>query len=135
MKISRGIRNNNPGNIRKGQKWQGLAESQTDEDFLIFNRPEYGIRALCRTLRTYQRKHGLKSVRSIINRYAPLCENNTEAYIHNFCVKLNVSPDTPIDLDEKGIMLNMLKAIIYHENGTQPYTDKQLLYGIELEKA
>lgn len=132
---SRGIRNNNPGNIRKGQKWQGLADNQTDNDFLVFSRPEYGIRALCRTLRTYQRKYGLRDVRSIINRFAPPVENDTESYIKDVCMKLDVKPDTPIDLDEKGIMVNMLKAIIRHENREQPYTDKQILYGIELERA
>lgn len=132
---SRGIRNNNPGNIRRGQKWQGLAENQTDNDFLVFSRPEYGIRALCRTLRTYQRKYGLRDVQSIINRFAPPIENDTQSYVHSVCLKLDVKPDTPIDLAEKGIMLNLLKAIIRHENGEQPYTDKQILYGIELESA
>lgn len=132
---SRGIRNNNPGNIRKGQKWQGLADNQTDNDFLVFSRPEYGIRALCRTLRTYQRKYGLRDVHSIINRFAPPIENDTQSYVHSVCLKLDVKPDTPIDLAEKGIMLNLLKAIIRHENGEQPYTDKQILYGIELESA
>lgn len=33
-KIARGERNNNPGNIRHGAKWQGLASTQTDKDFL-----------------------------------------------------------------------------------------------------
>ncbi len=131
----RGIRNNNPGNIRHGQKWQGLAQVQTDNEFCVFSRPEYGIRALCRTLRTYQRKYGLRDVRSIINRFAPPVENDTESYIKDVCMKLDVKPDTPIDLDEKGIMVNMLKAIIRHENREQPYTDKQILYGIELERA
>lgn len=132
---ARGIRNNNPGNIRRGQKWQGLSPLQTDNEFCVFSRPEYGIRALCRVLRTYQAKYGLRDVRSIINRFAPPSENNTESYIHSICLKLDVTPDTPIDLCEKGIMMNMLKAIIKHENGEQPYADKQILYGIELEEA
>lgn len=135
MMTSRGIRNNNPGNIRKSAKWQGLAADQTDPAFCVFSRPEYGIRALCRILRTYQRKHGLRDVRSIINRFAPPVENDTESYIYSVCLKLDVKPDTPIDLQETGIMLNMLKAIIKHENGVQPYTDKQLLNGIKLEEA
>lgn len=90
---------------------------------------------MCRILRTYQSKHGLRDVRSIINRFAPPVENDTESYIYSVCLKLDVKPDTPIDLQETGIMLNMLKAIIKHENGVQPYTDKQLLNGIKLEEA
>lgn len=132
---ARGIRNNNPGNIRHGDKWQGLSAEQTDSEFCVFSRPEYGIRALCRVLRTYQRKHGLRDVQSIINRFAPSIENDTDSYIKSVCLKLDVNPETPIDLDETGIMLNLLKAIIRHENGEQPYTDKQLLNGIKLEEA
>lgn len=129
---ARGIRNNNPGNIRHGDKWQGLSAEQTDSEFCVFSQPEYGIRALCRILRTYQRKYGLRDVHSIINRFAPPVENNTESYIKSVCLKLDVTPETLIDLEEKGIMLNLLKAIIRHENGEQPYSDEVLLQGIEM---
>lgn len=112
---ARGIRNNNPGNIRHGDKWQGLSAEQTDSEFCVFSQPEYGIRALCRILRTYQRKYGLRDVHSIINRFAPPVENDTESYIKSVCLKLDVTPETLIDLEEKGIMLNLLKAIIRHE--------------------
>lgn len=97
-----------------------------------FSQPEYGIRALCRILRTYQRKYGLRDVHSIINRFAPPVENDTESYIKSVCLKLDVTPETLIDLEEKGIMLNLLKAIIRHENGEQPYSDEVLLQGIEM---
>ena len=129
---ARGIRNNNPGNIRHGDKWQGLSAEQTDSEFCVFSQPEYGIRALCRILRTYQRKYGLRDVHSIINRFAPPVENDTESYIKSVCLKLDVTPETLIDLEEKGIMLNLLKAIIRHENGEQPYSDEALLQGIEM---
>lgn len=129
---ARGIRNNNPGNIRHGDKWQGLSAEQTDSEFCVFSHPEYGIRALCRILRTYQRKYGLRDVHSIINRFAPPVENDTESYIKSVCLKLDVTPETLIDLEEKGIMLNLLKAIIRHENGEQPYSDEVLLQGIEM---
>lgn len=129
---ARGIRNNNPGNIRHGDKWQGLSAEQTDSEFCVFSQPEYGIRALCRILRTYQHKYGLRDVHSIINRFAPPVENDTESYIKSVCLKLDVTPETLIDLEEKGIMLNLLKAIIRHENGEQPYSDEVLLQGIEM---
>lgn len=129
---ARGIRNNNPGNIRHGDRWQGLSAEQTDSEFCVFSQPEYGIRALCRILRTYQRKYGLRDVHSIINRFAPPVENDTESYIKSVCLKLDVTPETLIDLEEKGIMLNLLKAIIRHENGEQPYSDEVLLQGIEM---
>ena len=40
---ARGIRNNNPGNIRKGEKWKGLSPIQNDSSFCVFKSPEYGI--------------------------------------------------------------------------------------------
>lgn len=131
---SRGIRNNNPGNIRKGEKWQGLAENQTDSSFLIFKSPEWGIRALCRILRNYQKKYGLRDIRSIINRYAPPAENDTNSYIYSVCLALGIKDYTPVNLSDHNVMLKLLKAIIRHENGEQPYSDEILLKGIELEK-
>ena len=54
----RGIRNNNPGNIRKSNvKWQGLAAEQTDGAFYQFTRPEYGIRALCRVAKKHHEEN------------------------------------------------------------------------------
>lgn len=132
----RGIRNNNPGNIRKSNiKWQGLAAEQTDGAFYQFTRAEYGIRALCRVLRTYQRKYGLNDVRSIINRFAPPVENDTDSYVYAVAKALGVSSNISINLEDRETMIKLLKAIIKHENGQQPYDDKVIIRGIELEEA
>src|SRR5882724_9398855 len=56
----RGIRNNNPGNIRPGKDsdWDGLAPQKDDgEGYLVFATPLMGLRALARTLMTYQDHH------------------------------------------------------------------------------
>ena len=43
--LPRGIRNHNPGNIRRSQDpWQGLASAQNDPEFFIFQSAIYGIR-------------------------------------------------------------------------------------------
>lgn len=132
MTYPRGIRNNNPGNIRHGDKWQGLADKQTDAAFCVFKAPEWGIRALVKILRNYQTKHGLKTVESIINRFAPQIENDTSSYILSVCQVLNVKPRDVIDVFEPGIMINLLKAVIRHENGIQPYSDEVLKKSLEL---
>ena len=83
---SRGIRNNNPLNIRlSSDKWQGQVLPQRGSGegaFCQFYSMEYGWRAafviLCRT---YYGKYGLKTIRGIVSRWAPPKENNTEAYI------------------------------------------------------
>jgi hypothetical protein len=79
-KQPRGIRNHNPGNIRRnGDPWQGLAKDQTDREFFTFQSAVYGIRALARLLITYQDKYGLCTIETIIGRWAPAVENNTKA--------------------------------------------------------
>lgn len=79
---TRGIRNNNPANIRRGCNWKGLTETQTDKEFCQFVTMTWGVRALLVTLRTYVVKHHLHTVREIITRWAPPSDgNNTERYI------------------------------------------------------
>lgn len=81
-KQTRGIRNNNPGNIRKGCNWIGLAKEQKDKSFCQFITMNYGLRALVVTLRTYVLKHKKTTVSLIINRWAPESDgNNTTSYI------------------------------------------------------
>jgi hypothetical protein len=128
----RGIRNNNPGNIRHGAKWQGLTEVQKDKDFCTFKSPEYGIRALARVLKTYKSRYGLNTVEGIINRYAPQNENDTSAYIKHIVKELDISPSDEIELTDDELIV-LIKAIIKHENGTQPYSTDVIRDGILLE--
>ncbi|WP_338807126.1 structural protein [Pseudomonas chlororaphis] len=115
----RGIRNFNPGNIRhvKGTRWQGMSANQNDTAFVQFIGPQWGIRALARTLITYQDKHGLRTVRAIIGRWAPPNENNTESYIRQVDGRLGVSPEERIDVYDYRTMRALTEAIIRHENG------------------
>jgi hypothetical protein len=126
--LPRGIRNNNPGNIRHaGIAWQGLANPPSDGAFCIFTEPKWGIRALAVLLRNYKRKHGLDTIVGIINRFAPSVENNTTAYIAHVCKTLGVEADTRRDIESEVVLLPLAKAIIRHENGQQPYSDEQIL--------
>lgn len=129
---ARGIRNNNPGNIRHKDKWQGLALQQTDANFCVFVAPEYGIRALTRILQNYQAKYGLNTVSAILSRFAPPLENDTNSYIDHVCRLLGVQQDTEINVFKEDVMMKLLKAIIRHENGIQPYSDEILLRGMEM---
>ncbi|NNJ15470.1 structural protein [Pseudomonas putida CSV86] len=118
----RGIRNHNPGNIRhvKGTRWQGMSANQSDADFVQFTGAQWGIRAIARTLITYQDKHGLRTPRLIIGRWAPPTENNTESYIRSVANRMGVSPDGRIDVYDFKTMLVLVLGIIGHENGAGP---------------
>ncbi|WP_211849430.1 structural protein [Proteus mirabilis] len=121
---ARGERNNNPGNIRHGSKWQGLSAQQTDKDFCQFVSPEYGIRATYKLLQTYQKKYELNTVESIIDRYAPPNENNTAGYINRAAKDIGVSVNEPINVSSKPVAIALATAIVGVELGYQPYSQK-----------
>lgn len=131
---TRGVRNNNPGNIdRNATKWQGMKEDQSgDSRFIVFKTPQYGIRALARTLMTYQNKHGLKTIKGIINRWAPPVENDTQSYVNAVAKKVGVSPTATIDVDDVTIMKPLVVAIIAHENAGYAYADTVIDEGLHM---
>lgn len=134
MTTPRGIRNHNPGNIdRTKEKWQGMSEDQSsDSRFVVFKAPEYGIRALCKVLLNYQRKYGLRTVKEIINRWAPPVENDTGSYVRQVSDAVGVEPDEKIDVQNKALLRAMASAIIQHENGQQPYSAATIDLGVTL---
>lgn len=134
QKRPRGIRNNNPGNIRWGDNWLGLKKDgkKQDPSFCVFTSPAYGIRALAKLLKNYQQLYRLNTPRKIISRYAPPNENQTLAYINSVSQQLGITPDTEVDLSEKGVLTVFIKAVIRHENGIQPYKEEIIQKGIEL---
>lgn len=126
----RGIRNNNPGNIRHSSvTWDGQSEEQPDEAFVSFDDPVMGIRAMSRILRTYRTKYNLKTIRGIIERWAPPHENDTEAYIQ-FITDATACGESDI-LDEVDYV-NLVRGIIKMENGQNPYTSTQINKGVRL---
>lgn len=88
--------------------------------------------ALAKLLRNYQRLYDLNTPQKIISRYAPPTENETVSYIDSASWQLNITPDTPVDLSEDGVLMVFIKAIIRHENGIQPYSNETLLKGIQM---
>ena len=127
--MPRGIFNKNPGNIRKGIDWLGLSPEQTDPDFSQFTDPKYGIRAIARILKNYQRD-GVQTLREAIERWAPSVENDTQAYISAVCKACEVGPDDRVVLSD--LLADLVPAIIQHENGEQPYDKATIAYGIAL---
>ncbi|TAM72323.1 hypothetical protein EPN44_16025 [bacterium] len=126
MDKPRGVRNNNPGNLRWGAPWQGLvpAAQRTDKDFCQFIAPAWGIRAIAVTLITYQDKRRagdgsrIDSVREIIDRWAPDFENDTDSYTRSVASALGVGPDVEtVNVHDYATMRALVRAIIRHENG------------------
>ncbi len=126
--LPKGLRNNNPGNIRGSDAftWQGEAGRDGD-GFVVFATPFYGLRALGRTLLTYRRQHSIDTLESIISRWAPSEDgNDTAAYIAHAARALDMGPDATLQLEQYP---ELMAVIIKHENGQQPYTSEQILEG------
>jgi len=125
MSTPRGVRNNNPGNIdyNKANKWQGQLPPNPalETRFARFDKPENGIRALTKLLLAYQSKHGLKTVKSIINRWAPSVENDTDAYVRAVELNTGTNPGAEINLRDPAVMKGFVRAIIRHENAGFEY--------------
>ena len=128
---ARGIRNNNPGNIRKGtSQWQGMSPQQTDSAFVQFVNPVYGIRALAVLLKNYQSRYGLNTVEGLISRYAPPNENITGSYVKAVANAIGVDARQPINVEQH--LPGLVAAITKHENGMQPYPESLIREGVSL---
>lgn len=80
--LPRGLRINNPCNIRKGSPWKGLTSVQPDRAFCAFENLDYGFRAFFRLMLTYKKRGWLKNPETFVTHYAPLSDgNNVTAYI------------------------------------------------------
>ena len=126
----RGIRNNNPGNIRAGDPWRGLT-GEDDAGFCIFDTPEHGIRALAKILIAYQVRWGLRTISEMICRWAPPVENDTPSYIQSVCKAVGANPIAPYTLTP-GRLRDLVTAIIRHENGEQPYKPEVIQAGVDM---
>ena len=136
LKLPRGLRNNNPLNIRRsGDKWQGLRVLQEDREFFQFSEMKWGWRAAFRLLcHTYYGKYKLRTIRAIITRWAPPKENDTEAYIRRVTDRIGIGPDRelgdPQTHPTQWMMIGIAMAIV--ENGTTNLDYLSMLKGWEM---
>lgn len=134
-----GIRLNNPGNIERGDPWQGLAEVQKHSRFCTFETPVWGLRAIARTLITYydnrDAKDGSKidTVAEIIARWAPPEDRNpTDKYAAFVAAEAGVGVKERLSVYDHATMMGIVKGIVAFENGHQPYDDATLERALEL---
>lgn len=119
--LPRGIRNNNPGNIRlSSARWRGQKVFQTDLSFVEFETAAAGLRALMLLLLTYYRRYGLDTVEAIVNRFAPPHENATDHYIWSVAKHMGVPRAQRLLVPDPETLCALAKAIVRHENGRAP---------------
>lgn len=140
--MTRGVRNNNPGNIdyNPRNQWQGQLppDPAIEKRFARFDSAENGIRALAKLILAYRGKDGMPrvggtgidTVREVINRWAPGVENDTESYITAVAAGVGAQPNQPIDLRSLQTLTAITVGIIKHENGGVPYSAAVIAEGV-----
>jgi hypothetical protein len=124
IRLPRGIRNNNPGNIRITPiVWHGEVVGD-DSEFEEFDTLAHGVRAMLKLLQNYH-KQGLTSIRAIVSKYAPPFENNTKRYIDIVSRIAGWSPDNYIPF-EKYWFMRLVDAMCIVENGLDYISDATL---------
>ena len=125
MSTPRGIRNNNPLNIRVGNNWQGERKPNTDGAFEQFQTMQYGYRAAFKLLKTYMGKYRCHTIRQIIHKWAPPRENDTNAYVRRVAGISKLNPDVIIAFWHKQTMIDLAYAMTIVENGVA--VDRQII--------
>lgn len=115
--IPRGIRNNNPLNIRIGNVWLGEVREPTDRDFEQFISMVYGVRAGFVLLRRYIRHYHRTTIPQVIAAWAPSNENNTTAYINRVCQVSGIERDVQLKFEDEDQMVALVDAMILVECG------------------
>ena len=115
--IPRGIRNNNPLNIRRGTNWLGLSKHQTDPAFCQFDSMTYGLRAGLIIIRTYMMKYKLTTIHSIVSRWAPPSENDTNAYVKSVSSMMKMHALQTFDFGDRTRIVALVSAMCKVETG------------------
>lgn len=125
--MTRGIRNNNPLNIRhSSSKWQGMAKKQTDRAFVQFTNRKYGYRAAFVLIRSYIGLHHANTIGKIIARWAPSSDgNNTQAYIQFVSQTSGIPADEPLRFSDQEKMVSIVRSMAQMESAI--IEDKTLL--------
>jgi hypothetical protein len=123
--LPRGLRNNNPGNLRpSGDDWKGMIGVQ--DNFIVFSDLSWGIRAMATDLANKISNGGLNTITKIVNRYAPASDgNDVAAYIGKAMKPVRIghisretgfgpNQDLPVSLDT---LQKLVRAMIDHEVG------------------
>jgi len=140
----RAVRNNNPGNIRElpggGIHWEGERTTDDDPAFEEFETPAMGFRALARTLLTYKRRHGLDQISTIIARWAPPNENDTQKYIAFVAKQMAADPGQVLDMEHRANLIVFCCAIArkeagHRKNGSDWWNLEDIAAGVDLALA
>lgn len=120
--VPRGIRNNNPLNIRKGSNWKGERHPQKDKAFEEFESMEMGVRAGFKLIKNYMSGYNgltqkFNTIEKIVRRWAPPSENNTRKYIERVSQLSGIPSRQILSFSQRNYMVAIVDAMIRVECG------------------
>jgi hypothetical protein len=121
--LTRGERNNNPGNIADNPRNQWQGQIGSDGMYCIFDTVDNGIRAIAHTLKSYQSRGEAQTIHDMIYRYS---SSDQAAYSRNVANALGLEVTDSPDLNDRDTLTAMVTAIIKQENGRVSYTLAQI---------
>ena len=83
---------NNPFNIRNSKRNKWLGQIGSTKGFCNFSQLDFGVRAAVKIVMVNYRRFGIKTIRDIINRFAPPSENDSEDYVRFVVSRTQISP-------------------------------------------
>lgn len=122
MTTPRGIRNNNPLNIRKGSSWKGERPNQSDRQFEEFETMAYGLRAGIKLMRNHisgfsGKRPKANTIGKLIQVWAPPSENATNRYIDFVSESVGKQPFDIIHDDDQDLICRIARAMAFVECG------------------
>ena len=118
---ARGVRNNNPGNLRS---WGNMPRDSGG--YAVFPTKESGLSATIQNLQAQQKLHGLNTIRGIISRWAPSNENDTQAYIADMVKKTGFGADQQLNLNDSRTVAPLISGIVKHEGNGSGFSDEMI---------
>ena len=122
MSDPRGIRNNNPGNIKynSANNWLGKIPGPQNTDpgrtFEQFTDLKYGLRAMLILLKKYYINDNLKTIKGIINKWDPGSTSSGSGYVPYISDRMDLDPTDLLDLSD---LKDLAVHISSFENGTK----------------
>lgn len=131
VSIPRGVRNNNPLNIRynKRNRWFGRSATKKDKEFEEFLNPIFGFRAAFLVLHKYMTLYNLNTIFQICARWAPVGDgNDVVKYADTVSARTGIDKNLVISFADYKTLISIVEAMSYVECG-QEFPKFQIVQG------
>ena len=112
-------KNANPCNVKElsgGRKWRGQVGVDA-KGHCRFSSIQYGLRAAVFTLRSYEKKHNIRTLKGIVDRF---CGGNSD-YVAFLSRRMNLSPDEEFSITAR--MPELIRFMSAYESGREVSPD------------